>query len=839
MHQPHAVVLLPNTQTEARAQRNCLALAEAGYRVTLVGHGVDPFHVDEFCGIPHVLCPPLPPPGAAAAASKPSLTYRAVRKGFQVVFKRRPPQRVLQAVGRVDQVTGAVRRRARSALEALPGRGADTPSQPEPAQETFNWRTALPHVPRIVEAMRETVVTMRPDVLVVDVHLMPLAVQVRDELAGQGHHVGLVYDVREYVYGLASDDPNVTRGFPDLESEFMDQMDGFFTVCEPIAEFVRDHYGLDHDVPLVPNAPLRDLPPVDRPQTLRDFLNVPADAPILAYAGGLSYHRGIHDVVAALPELPGVHLALGARRGSSYTLELEQQAQRLGVADRVHFVPFAPGHEVAEYLESATAAVIPFLPVGNHVWAAPNKFFESVQAGLPILTSDMEWMAERVQRLGIGEVFRHSDPADAARAIRLVLDNLDQYRAAITPDVVAEHSFETYAHTVADVCQQVTAPRLLPGLRPTPMSELLTTLRPGQLRQRANLADAELFEPRPWLRIGTANSAGQGLMWAQSVMRHHPRVIAESVWQERPTHTRFPVDEVFTDSQAVYPRWQDIQIRKLEGRVTHVLSESGRTMVGARFGSSFADETAFLRKAGVSQAVVLHGSDIRSPRRHAELEPESPFTDPDDDLTRELQRRVDARLARLRAFDGPVFVTTHDLFDYLPEATWLPVVTDTAAFAPTHDPLSGVQPPVIFHAPSHEELKGSSAVDQVCAKLEAEGLVRYVRGQQMTRPQMRQAILEADIVVDQLRLGDYGVTATEAMAAGKVVVGHVAERVRQRLPRPVPIVEAVAATLEPVLRDLLGDPARAAALGGEAREYAVDLHDGRRAADVLVEKLGL
>lgn len=833
MQQPHAVIALPNNiEIDARAHRNGLALLAAGYRVTMVGFGSGIPPQGTIAGMPYILCSPagpgpVPPPPL-------SLTYRAVRKAFHLTMKRRPPQKVLKAVARVDGVTNAAKRRAAAVKDKL------VPAKPELEPDTGKfWEKALPQVPVMTAAMKQTLIELQPDVIITDVHLLPLATEVAAVHRSRGHRVGVVYDAREYVYGLASEDPNITQGFPALESEYIGQVDATFTVCEPIAHFLQEKYDLPVEPALVPNAPIGQLPPVEHPMTIRDFLKLPEDTPILAYAGGLSYHRGVHDVVSALPELPEVHLAIGARRSSSYVVELEEQAERLGVADRVHFVPFAPTHEVAEYLSSATAAIFPFLPVGNHNWAAPNKYYESVQARLPILTSNMDWLTERITRLGIGEVFEHSNPASIVEATRTLLGNLDTYKAKLTDELVADHTFERFEPTVQQIALDVTADRAKEGLQPSDLHSQLSAIRSDMLRQRASLSDAEIFEPRPRLRIGTANTGGQPLLWATSLMREHPEAMAESSWIYRDGPLKFPVDETITYQQWVAPWWQRTLMRKLENRVTHVLTESARATVGAQFGKFFYEELDYFANKGITLGLVFHGSDIRNPRRHTELEPDSPFADPDDELTAVLQKQVDAITPHVRAFHGPVFVTTNDLLDYLPDATWLPIVVDTEFWTSDLVPLSGDAAPVVFHVPSKGSMKGSDDVDVVCERLQAEGLIRYLRDGELTREQMRDRMMSADIVIDQLRLGDYGITAVEAMSGGKVVIGHVADRVRDRIPGGVPIVEATNATLEDVLRGLLADPARAAELSAEGRAYTARWHDGTRSAEVLAEFMGL
>ncbi|MGO1385304.1 MAG: hypothetical protein ACTHU1_11040, partial [Arachnia sp.] len=148
------------------------------------------------------------------------------------------------------------------------------------------------------------------------------------------------------------------------------------------------------------------------------------------------------------------------------------------------------------------------------------------------------------------------------------------------------------------------------------------------LGQRATLADSEIFESRPWLRIGNANSGGQPKLWATSLMREHPRAIAESVWLVRDQPVTFPADQNVTYQQWISPAWQRELVRKMKNRVTHVLTESGRPTVGAKLGKYFHEEINWFKEAGIAQALVFHGSDIRNPRVHAALELDSQFRDP-------------------------------------------------------------------------------------------------------------------------------------------------------------------------------------------------------------------
>jgi hypothetical protein len=101
----------------------------------------------------------------------------------------------------------------------------------------------------------------------------------------------------------------------------------------------------------------------------------------------------------------------------------------------------------------------------------------------------------------------------------------------------------------------------------------------------------------------------------------------------------------------------------------------------------------------------------------------------------------------------------------------------------------------------------------------------------------------ADIVLDQFRLGDYGVAACEAMAAGRIVIGHVSQDVRERVRaltgRDLPIVESRFANVGETVRAVMTDPDTARARARHGITFVSDVHDGVRSADVLADFLGI
>ena len=189
-----------------------------------------------------------------------------------------------------------------------------------------------------------------------------------------------------------------------------------------------------------------------------------------------------------------------------------------------------------------------------------------------------------------------------------------------------------------------------------------------------------------------------------------------------------------------------------------------------------------------------------------------------------------------RDLGGPVFVSTLDLLDDLPSATWLPVVVGADSFRPA-PPVLRRRRPVVVHVPSNPFLKGTSVIEPVLRRMHSQGVVEYRRLDNMPSAFVGDFIREADVVVDQIVLGNPGVLAAEAMASGRLVLAHIAPHVRARFPVAPPVVEATPDTFESVLRAVARDPQAYRETAELGPLFAERLHSGALSAQVLADFL--
>ena len=182
---------------------------------------------------------------------------------------------------------------------------------------------------------------------------------------------------------------------------------------------------------------------------------------------------------------------------------------------------------------------------------------------------------------------------------------------------------------------------------------------------------------------------------------------------------------------------------------------------------------------------------------------------------------------------GAQVVGSYDAIRWVPEAEVIPPGVDLSRIAPV--PPTDRRRPVIVHAPSSRRRKGSEHVIAAVDGLEAD--LELVEG--LHHDEAFERYRAADIVVDQLNAGWYGLFAIEAMALGKPVVtflhDEAVRRTEEAFGTRVPIVSATAETLRETLRPLVADAARRRELGIASRAYVERVHDVERVADRLLD----
>lgn len=294
-----------------------------------------------------------------------------------------------------------------------------------------------------------------------------------------------------------------------IERRYLRRAAAWLTVSPPIARHLERVYHLPH-VESVPNYPdLQVAPPRREIRSLPGAEGIPADAPIVLYLGALMPGRGLDQLITAMSDVPDAHLVLLGQGGEEPALR--GLVSRFGLAERVHFLAPVPPGEVVSYAQSVTIGVSPTLPVSlSYAYSLPNKLFESLAAGLPVVASDFEQVREVVLESDAGLTVDTRDPSRIAAALRrLLADPAEAARMGRNARQAAldRYNWDTAAAVLRSVYASLpvaksrTASDAAPG---APRLLVFTRIWPTEARPAAGIFVKNRFRGVPRVRVVVA-----------------------------------------------------------------------------------------------------------------------------------------------------------------------------------------------------------------------------------------------------------------------------------------------------------------------------------------------
>lgn len=262
---------------------------------------------------------------------------------------------------------------------------------------------------------------------------IPVALDLAKSAGGR-----VVYDARD-IYVDAANLARLPRWMRWLvgraERGWARRVDRVITVNRPYAEVMASRWRVDEPL-IVMNCSYRFDPPTSRSRRIRDALGLADEIRVVLYQGGFSRDRGIEQLIEAIREVPSAVLVL-----LGYGV-LEPELRRIAAdpeqAGRIAVLPAVPPDELIDWVASADVVAMPIQPTTlNHRLTTPNKLFEALTAGVPLVASDLPGMAPIVRESAAGRLVDPTDPAAIAHALRAILDAPEADRAAMRARALA------------------------------------------------------------------------------------------------------------------------------------------------------------------------------------------------------------------------------------------------------------------------------------------------------------------------------------------------------------------------------------------------------------------
>lgn len=231
--------------------------------------------------------------------------------------------------------------------------------------------------------------------------------------------------------------------------------------------------------------------------------------------------------------------------------------------------------------------------------------------------------------------------------------------------------------------------------------------------------------------------------------------------------------------------------------------------------------------------MIMHhwGNDIRF---HDKARVHNPYVYTGDSPANEV---IHHRLTRISRYVDEAIVQDYEVYayaqPYYKKVHVVPISIDLTPIVPFY-PKNDVKRPLILHAPTNPEFKGTMAIEAAIQELQKSYSFEYRRIQHLNHEEAIRLYREADLIVDQIRCGSYGLLSVEAMALGKPVIAYIRNDIVAQFPSQLPIMNANPDNVLTAIQSFLENPALRVERGLQGREYAEKKY---HAKEVVVDRL--
>lgn len=280
------------------------------------------------------------------------------------------------------------------------------------------------------------ILSYRPDCI--HVHDLPSLVPgvgAKEQLAKKQLFVPLIYDAHEFYPedpALSEDKKEMLR---KLEAQFIQKPDGLMTVNDVLAKEMENRYGGISYV-ILQNAvdPPKDFDPSRKYDLFREEFNLSPDTFLTLFQGWISPHRNLDFLVRGMEPFRGSRFILLMMGYGDYRNELNQIVNELDLEENVKFIPAKPQEELIFYSASADLGIIPYPNDKgiNSQCCSPNKLYEFIVAGTPILANELPFVQKVIEGNGFGKCFNLQSPKGVSQALETFpFEQMDNFRSNI------------------------------------------------------------------------------------------------------------------------------------------------------------------------------------------------------------------------------------------------------------------------------------------------------------------------------------------------------------------------------------------------------------------------
>ncbi len=235
----------------------------------------------------------------------------------------------------------------------------------------------------------------------------------------------LVYDSHEYFTEVPElvNRPKVQKIWKKIEQILVPRIKHLFTVNDSIAKLFHADYNVHFNV-------MRNVPRYDNAEN-RAKQTVESNPKIILLQGaGINIQRGAEELVEAMQFVKGAVLHIV---GSGDVVPfLKEEVVRMGLQEKVTFTNRVPFEELQKITTSAYLGCSLDKPTNiNYELSLPNKLFDYIHAGVPVLASNLKEVAQIVNKFSVGVIVQSHKPQEIAFQINALINDSEQHQILV------------------------------------------------------------------------------------------------------------------------------------------------------------------------------------------------------------------------------------------------------------------------------------------------------------------------------------------------------------------------------------------------------------------------
>jgi glycosyltransferase involved in cell wall biosynthesis len=236
--------------------------------------------------------------------------------------------------------------------------------------------------------------------------------------------VKLIYDSHEYFTGVPelTTRPKIQKIWKRIEKKCLPKVDAMYTVNQSIADLYKNEYGIESYV-------VRNIssPPSDNQTKTRKELGLPEDKKIIIFQGaGINVDRGAEELIEAIKLLNNSVLIFVGSGDVIPALKLKVETEKLN--EKVKFFDKVPYRQLLNFTTVSDLGVSLDKDSNiNYRYSLPNKLFDYIHCGIPVLVSDLPEIKKIVLEYDIGLVISNHQPEEIAKKIEQIFSDAELY----------------------------------------------------------------------------------------------------------------------------------------------------------------------------------------------------------------------------------------------------------------------------------------------------------------------------------------------------------------------------------------------------------------------------